>query len=241
MAFRKVLAGFLMVMMAYPVWGSADVVGNITSSNDATVRETKLPPGSTVFSGDEISVGVHGATRIAFANGAQAEVLGNSVVRLTKADNRIQMRVDRGQASIHTSGGKDMETLVADASIRAADSGETSAIIQALSEKHAVIAAQKGALFVTTAFDGKTYTVREGEAADLSVAPDPQQNGGAIPTGKGPWFPCSNNSNNNKKKKCVFWVVAIVSATVAITAYLLERREKAPPPIANEISPAKLN
>jgi hypothetical protein len=236
MAFRKVLVGFLVVMMTSPVWGGTEVVGNITSSNAATVRETKLTPGSTVFSGDAISVGMHGATRIAFANGAQAEVLGNSVVRLTKADNRIQMRVDRGQASIHTSGGKDMETLVADASIRAADSGETSAIIQALSEKHAVIAAQKGALLVTTAYDGKMYTVREGEAADLSVAPDPQQGGGAIPAGKAA-------PGMSGAKKRVIWTVVIVSAAVAITAYLLIRREKTPPPILlqNEISPSKLN
>src|ERR1035437_4125934 len=113
MAFRKVLVGFLMVVIASPVWGGAGVVGSIASSNAATVRDTKLTPGSTVFSVDAISVGVNGATRIAFANGAQAEVLGNSVVRLTKAGNSIQMVVDRGKASFHTSGGKDMEGLVA--------------------------------------------------------------------------------------------------------------------------------
>jgi hypothetical protein len=236
MVFRKVLTGLLMVMVASPLWGGAEIVGNVTSSNAATVRETKLTPGSTVFSGDAISVGVRGTTRIAFANGAQGEVLGNSVVRLTKADNRIQMVVDRGQASFHTSAGKDVEALVADASIRAADGSETSAIIQALTGKHVVIAAQKGALLVTTAVDGKTYTVREGQAADLSVASDPQQNGGAVPAGK-----AAPNLSTSKKR--VIWIVALVGGGTAITAYLLARRETTPSAttLGNEISPSKLN
>jgi len=236
MTFRKVLVGLLMVMMASPVWGGAEIVGNITSSNAATVRETKLTPGSTVFSGDAISVGVHGATRIAFTNGAQAEVLGNSLVRLLKADNRMQIVVDRGQASFHTSAGKDMEALVADTRIRPAGGSETSAIIQALGEKHAVIAAQKGALLITTAFDGQTYTVREGEAADLSVAPDPQQNGAAIPPGKAA-------PGMSRSKKRVIWVVVLVGGGTAISAYLLARGETTQPTttLENEISPTKLN
>ena len=237
MAFRKVLVGFLMVVIASPVWGGAEVVGSIASSNAATVRDTKLTPGSTVFSGDAISVGVNGATRIAFANGAQAEVLGNSVVRLTKAGNSIQMVVDRGKASFHTSGGKDMEGLVADASIRAADGSETSAFIQVLGEKHAIIAAQKGALLLTTAYDGKMYTVREGEAAELSVAPDPeQQGGGAIPAGKAA-------PRMSVSKKVVVWTVIVVGGAAAITAYLLSRREttQSATTLANEISPSKLN
>jgi hypothetical protein len=233
MVFRKVLVGFLMVVMASPVWGGAEAMGNITSSNAATVRETTLAPGSTVFSGDAISVGAQGTTRIAFTNGAQAEVLGNSLVRLAKAGNGFQMVVDRGQASFHTYAGKDMEALVTDASIRSASGSETSAIIQVLSEKHAVIAAQKGALLLTTASNGKTYTIREGEAADLSVASDPQQ-GGAYPAGK-------SAPNLTVSRKGIIWIVAVVAGGTAIAAYLLARREKTPSNLANEISPSRLN
>jgi hypothetical protein len=234
MAFRKLLAGFVIVIMASPVWGAAEVVGNITSSNAATIRETALTTGSTVFSGDAISVGIHGVTRIAFANGAQAEVLGNSAVRLNRADNKIQMVLDRGQASFHTSGGKDIETIVADASVRAADGNETSAIIQSLSESHAVIAAQKGALVVTTAFDGKQYTVREGEAADLSMAPEAQQ-GGAIPAGR-----AAPRVRASKKRAIVILIAG--GAGVALAAYFLTRGEPAQSTttLQNEISPTKL-
>jgi hypothetical protein len=237
MALRKILVGVLTMAMVSPVWGGGEPLGNITSSNDATIRDSKLTPGSSVFAGDEISVAAHGGVRIALTGGAQAEVLGNSSVRLAMADNKIQMVVNRGQASFHASGPNGISAVVADATVRPAGGAETSAIIQSLSETHAIVAAEKGALLVTTANDGKVYTVREGEAADFSAVPDPQQNGGAVPAGKAaPRISVS-------KKKAVIWVVVIGGAGVAVTAYLLSRRETklSTTTLGNEISPHALN
>ena len=237
MTLRKVLAAFLVVVAVSPAWGAAEPLGSITSSNAATVRDAKLTAGSTVFSGDVISVAAHGATRIALSSGAQAEVLGNSSVQLTKVKDKIQMTVGRGQASFHTSGNSGISALVADATVRPAGGAETSAVIQSLSETHTVVAAEKGALLVTTAHDGKTYTVNEGQAADLSAAPDPQQNGGAAPAGKA--APAVSSLPNN----ALIWTVVLVGAGTAVTAYLLSRREttQSTTTLQNEISPAKLN
>lgn len=236
MALRKILVGVLTLVMVSPMWGGGEPLGNITSSSGATVRDMKLAPGSTVFIGDVISVATHGGARIALTGGGQAEILGNSSVRLTMTDNKIQMAVDRGQASFHTSGGNGINALVANATVRPADGAETSAVIQSLSETHAIVAAEKGALLVTTAHDGMVYTVREGEAADLSAASGPQKNGGAVPAGRAaPPF--------SARKKAVVWIVVIVGGGVAITAYLLARSETklSTTTLVNEISPTKLN
>jgi hypothetical protein len=235
MFWRKILAGLLVGLMTSPAWAGADVLGSVTSSKTATVRNMALSPGSTVFSGDAISVGTRGAARLALAGGGQAEVLGNSLVRLTKAGNKTQLIVDRGQASFHVSGGTDLEALVADATVRAADGHDTSAIIQALNEEHAVVAAEKGTLLITTAHDGKTYMVREGAAADLSLASETEQGGGPAPAGQG------TTSKRSKKKKAL--VVILIGGGTAITAYLLARRETTQPTnvLQNEISPTKLN
>jgi hypothetical protein len=214
-------------------------MGSVTSSINAMVRDTKLTPGSTVFKDDTISVAEHGGARISPKSGAQAEILGSSSVRMTMAGNNIQMVVDRGHASFVTSGGSGISAQVAGATVRPAAKVETSAIIQSLSETHAMISAQKGALLVTM-YDGKVYTVPEGEAADLTAspaaAPDPQQ-GGAIPAGKAA-PPFSLN-----RKKAVIWTVVIVGAGVGVTAYLLLRHETklTPTQIGNEISPDKPN
>ena len=237
MALRKILVGVLTLVMVSSVWGSGQPLGSISSSMGATVRDMKLTPGSTVFMGDVISVAQHGGARIALGSGAQAEVLGNSSVRLTMADNRVQMVVERGQASFHAVGDEGISALVADAIVRPAGTAETLAVIQSLSETHAVVAAQKGALLLTTARDGKVYTIPEGEAADLSAADAPQQGGAPVPAGK------SAPGMSVNKKKVVIWTVVVVSAGVALTAYLLSRKETglSTTALGNEISPAKLN
>jgi hypothetical protein len=197
----------------------------------------KLTPGSTVFNGDLISVSDHGATQIALSDGAQAEILGNSLVRLAKAGDTIQMSVERGQASFHSSGNKKISALVADATVLPASGAETSAIVQSLSGTHAIIAAEKGTLLVITARNGKTYTLNEGEAADLSATADPAQ--GSTPPPAGTSAPGMAGLSGHK----VIWAVVIIGAAAAITAYALVRAENPPSTqqLQNEISPAKLN
>src|SRR6266853_1055820 len=127
MALRKILVGVLAMVMVSPAWGGGEPLGNIASSSDATIRDSKLTPGSSVFTGDVISVAQHGGVRIALTGGAQAEVLRNSSVQLAKTDNKIQMILNGGQASFHTSGSKTMNALVGGATVQPADSSETSA------------------------------------------------------------------------------------------------------------------
>lgn len=237
MAWRKGLSALLMVVAVSPAWGAAEPVGSITSTNAATVRDTKLTAGSTVFNGDVISVSDHGATQIALSSGAQAEILSNSSVRLTKSADTIQITVDRGQASFHTSGNKKISALVADATVRPAGSTETSVIVQSLSGTHAIVAAEKGSLLVTTARDGKTYTLNEGEAADLSAMADPPQGSTPPPAGH------SAGGVTALSGHVLIWTVVIVGAAAAVTAYLVSRSENTPSTqqLQNEISPAKLN
>jgi ferric-dicitrate binding protein FerR (iron transport regulator) len=237
MAWRKGLSALLMFVAVSPAWGAAEPVGSVTSTNAATVRDMKLTAGSTVFNGDVISVSEHGSAQIALSSGAQAEILSKSSVRLTKLADTIQISVDRGQASFHSSGNKKISALVADATVRPAGSADTSAIIQSLSGTHAIIAAEKGSLLVTTARDGKTYTVNEGEAADLSAMADPAQGGTPPPAGK------SAPGMAGLSGHMVFWTVVIVGAAAAVTAYLVSRSENTPSTqqLQNEISPAKLN
>lgn len=235
MVLRKILVGVLTIMMFSPVWGG-EPLGSVTESSKASVRDTKLTQGSTVFPGDVIQVDDRGDARVSLHGGSQAEILGNSSVQFAVSDNKIQMVVNRGQASFHTSGANELSAVVADATVRPADTSETSAVIQSLSETHAIVAAQKGALLLTTAHDGKVIRLSEGEAADLSASDDGNQNGGAVPAGKSaPTFQMS--------KKAVYWTVGILGAGGAIAAYFLSRNETklTPTQLSNEISPSKLN
>ncbi len=241
MFLRNCLIAALVTFMASPAWSAGEPVGSISSSANATVRETPLRQGSTVFSGDAISVGENGAARIALAGGAQAEVLGNSQVKLAKSGDTIQMILESGQASFQTSSGiaGAMEGLVAGVTVRPADGKGSSAILQVLNERHVMIAAQKGSLLLTTARDARIYTIPEGSAADLTAAPegpqDRDRDRGAVPAGK-------SLPRVSPPSKHVIWIVAIVGGATLITAFLLARREpkQSKQDLQNEISPFKL-
>jgi hypothetical protein len=236
MVLRKGLAAFLVFVAISPAWGAAEPVGSVTSTNATSVRDTKLTAGSTVFNGDVLSVSDHGAAQIALSSGAQAEILGRSSVRLIKTADAIQVTVDRGQASFHTSGNKKITAMVADATVRPAGPAETAAIVQSLSATHAIVAAEKGSLLVTTAHDGKTITLNEGEAADFSATADPSQ-GTPPPAGH------SAAGLSAISGHVLIWTVVIVGAAAAVSAYLVSRSENTPSTqqLQNEISPAKLN
>lgn len=229
MSVRKILAGMLSLAMVSPAWSGGKPIGSISSAIDATAGNMKLTPGSTIFPGDEIWVAANGGARIAFTGGAQAEVLGGSSVRLTTAGNQILLVVDHGQASFHSSGSEGITARVAGATVQPAEKSQTTAVMQSLSETHAIVAAQKGALLVTTANDGKVYLVPEGQAADLSTADDPQQDG--------------NSQGSKKDKKAVIWTVVIVGGGTALAAYLLSLHQTklSTTQLQNEISPDKLN
>jgi hypothetical protein len=235
MVWRKAAAYFLAALMVFPLWAASEPLGNVTSSKLATLRDMPLHPGSTVFDGDPISVGGQGVARLALAGGGQAEVLGNSEVQLTRSGEQTQIVVERGQASFEVSGGSNLEARVANAVVRSANGQGASAIIRESNGSHAVIAALKGTLLLKTEDNGKTYLIHEGAAADLSLGPETEQGGGAVPAGQ------SAPSIRKKRKKIL--AVILISGGAIITGYLLSRRETTQPTtvLQNEVSPVKID
>ena len=175
MFIRQALALLLVFTLAFPVWASPTVVGNVASSESATVRGAALTPGSTVFSGDTIEVGPKGIARIALTGGAQVQVGGNSQVRLTKTSDTVQVTIDRGLAAFLTTEKSGVEAILGDATIRPANAMPAIAVINVRSPQEAVIAAQKGSLWITTAHDSKTVTLKEGEGAEVTLSQDKTQ------------------------------------------------------------------
>lgn len=175
MFIRQALALLLVLMLTFPAWASPTVVGNVASSDSATVRGAGLTPGSTVFSGDTIAVGPKGTARIALTGRAQVEMGGNSQVRLTRTSDTVQVTIDRGLAAFLTTEKSGVEAILGDATIRPANAMPAIAVINVRSPQEAIIAAQKGSLWITTAHDSKTVTLKEGEGAEVTLSQDKTQ------------------------------------------------------------------
>src|SRR5262249_15209327 len=144
MVWRKVMAAVLVTVAASPAWSAAEPLGSITSAREATIRDSKLNEGSTVFSGDVIHVSTDGLTRVALAGGSPLEGLGGSSARLSKSERRVQMSVEQGQAFFRPIGDSGITAVISDVTVRPLNSSETSAVIQRSTAKHAIIAAEKG-------------------------------------------------------------------------------------------------
>src|SRR5579883_3234414 len=97
---RQLTAGVLIALIALPAWPqSPQVAGTVLASQSASMRDSAVLPGSTIFSGDTISVGPPGRAQIALPGGGRIEVLGDSTVQLTRKTAAIAFAVQRGAVS----------------------------------------------------------------------------------------------------------------------------------------------
>lgn len=183
---KQALTLLLTSVLAFPAWGNPNVVGNISTSKATAVRGATLTPGSTIYSDDPIEVGPQGSAWITLTGGAQVQVEENSLVRLTKLTDRTQLIVDRGTASFRTVEQSPVEALLGDATIRSANSWPAVGIVSVRNAQSAMIAAQKGTLLITTAHDSGSVTLHEGEAAEVTLVPETDEETkkkGPIPAG----------------------------------------------------------
>ncbi len=169
---KQALTVVFVLLLALPAWGEPSVVGNVASSQAATVRGTDLTPGHTIFSDDTIVVGIHGSAWIALTGGAQVQLAEQSQVRLTKSADKVELTIDRGLASFRTAEKSEVEALLGDATIRSANGMPAVGIISVRRPQSAIVAVQKGGLVMITAHDAKSLTLREGEAADVRLVPE---------------------------------------------------------------------
>ncbi len=186
MVLRPALSIALALLLAFPAWANPNVVGSVSSSQSATVRGANLTLSSTVFSGDTIDVGALGRAQIMLPGGAQVRVAENSQVRLTRMRGVTQLTIHRGSALFRTVDNSPVEALLADATIRSADGGPAVGMISVRGPHSAIIGAEKGTLRITTAHDSSSVTLREGDAAEVSVLPaKPKEavQGGTSPAG----------------------------------------------------------
>ncbi len=99
------------------------------------------------------------------------EVAENSRVRVSRASARTQFEVTRGGAIFRTSEQAPVEVRLAEVTVRAASGSSAIGLVAMLNAGSAAVKSEKGELVVTTDYDGKTVTLREGEVAEVKLEP----------------------------------------------------------------------
>jgi hypothetical protein len=179
---RQALAAVLCTVLAAPAIGQPTSagssenhpIGNLAYAQATSLEGIGAVSGSTVFSGDTLEVGPRGAALLLMRGGMQVRVSAESRIHFAQDDTgALELEVLRGRAQFRTSSSVPVIGRIADLTLH--PNGESSlGVIAFLSDKAAMVAAEKGSLIVNTAHDGKSYRLREGEGITVALAPDPQ-------------------------------------------------------------------
>ena len=196
---RRGLAALLIALLAIPAAASPSTgspavaipIGTISQSDSAVIGSADAPAGTTVFSGDLIEVRSRGSAWVLLNGGMQVRVSSEGRIRLTElagGANRVEMEILNGAARFRTGEAAPVVARLADATVRAKGTKPAAGLISVLSSRSAIIAAENGELLVSTAHDGRSLTLREGEAVEVTLAdapaPPKPQGGGALGTTK---------------------------------------------------------
>ena len=169
---RQSLAFTLTLALVVPTWGANEIVGVAVQTQSATVHQTALANGSTVFSGDAITAAANGRAQVSIAGGGRVDVLSNSTVRVARSAEGVELTLERGSASFQTRAESPVAALFTDTRVRAAKGGSAMGIIGMESPDSALVIAKIGALEVISEHDSKSILVPEGSAARITLLPD---------------------------------------------------------------------
>jgi hypothetical protein len=227
---QQLLAAVLIALIASPAWSQTQVAGTVVTSQSATMRDAPLPPGSTIFSGESVSVSQTGGAQINLAGGGRIEVLRDSAVQLDRGAAGVQFVVLRGAVSF-MGGPKDaVATTLGDATIRSGDPSSLG-VLHLENPDSAVLATLKGKLTIKTEHDPNSIDVPEGSAVRITLVDPSEPQGGAEPAGRA--APAI--------KKLALIVFLFAAAFLAIFLWIAAHEPtETPSQLATEVSPFRI-
>lgn len=239
--FRQFVAFVLVGALTAPAaWSKpADVVGITLSSQGAQDRGESLTTGSTVFSGDGISVDAKGDATIALTGGGRVDVEANSSAILTRTQSGVQMVLQHGSASFRSEPDSTVTVLMADATIHAVAGNSGAGVVMIESPDSAVVTADKSALEITTAHDSRTLFVPEGAAARITLVAE-RQDGGQTTGSNAPVPPVKTPGINSLSTGTKIAIAVLLLGGLTAGGLAIAHNEHKVTNVINEVSPFQL-
>jgi len=172
---RKQLVAFVVsaALLLSPAMADDSIVGVTTEGQGFTLQGLKALPGTSVFSGDIVKVGKAGWARFTLNDRTLLSLSEEGMARFLKGKEGLQLEVGKGKIAFHIPAKSNFTALLADATIRRSGTAPVAGLVVFRSTNLAVVAAEKGSLTITSAHDGKSLTLKEGEGVEVALAPAP--------------------------------------------------------------------
>lgn len=197
--FRQALAVTMSLLLTVPLWAISAPVGTIASSNRATVSGTLAAPGSSLYSGDTLTVLAKGSASLLLNGGSRVLVGSNSLTRVVRDGSAYALEVKRGGVAFTSSSHSLVEGRVADITFRPENPAKLAVgYIKFLDPSHPVFYADRGTWLLTSAGSGNSRVLNSGDKIEgvVTTANSNQNNQSAT----------EKNKKNHKKRAAVIWI-----------------------------------
>ncbi len=195
---RQGLALLLALLLAVPAWAAPEQLGTLAGCQAAFIRGSDAIAGSTIFSGDTISVGPRGSAWIALPGGAQVQLGEDSEAELVRGDSGVQLDLSQGHATFRATPQTPVKGLLGDATFLPASDAAGVGVISYLGRNKVFFFAEQGNWIVRTAHDSASVALHQGQGMEAMLEPAPAEPAAA-----------SNDTRPPRKRRGVFMIVLV--------------------------------
>ena len=172
---RQVVAALVSTLLAaLPALSSPQVAAVAGPSKSTVARGNDVTQGMNIMNADTVEVSQSGETVLLIGHNAFVRVPSNSAVRIFKCGDKSVVQLLRGQLTFRSTPRQAVHVQLGDAMIQPTANQQVIGTVGLTSPTTAAMMAQQGSFTVSTAHDGKSAVVNQGETrqATLSSAAD---------------------------------------------------------------------
>jgi hypothetical protein len=147
------------------------VVGHVTQTVAASIDQTELTVGTTLYNGDTIDTAETGSMH-AGVHSSQLALDPSSSATLEECTDELHVLVNYGTVNFNAAAADKVEFIIAQGIVRPSDGGSASGRISLISSREAMVSATQGSLDIDD--DGKHTTIPEGKTYKITLGGDPR-------------------------------------------------------------------
>jgi len=147
---------------------TADVVGRVVNSSNATVDGGRLLSNCTIFSGDAVDVGEGGSVLLSFSSTGRAVLTAATHVRFSGAQGNVVAQLLSGTLAIERQNNDSLVVKTPTYNIEPQGEGRAEFVVALLPNKRTTVETQHGKVLITEPRSGESYTMAEGLLAEIS-------------------------------------------------------------------------
>lgn len=153
------------------VAGTPEVVGRVIRSSHATVDGGALLSNGTILSGEAVTVGEDGVVVLNYSPTGRAALTGSTSVRFTSAKGNVEAQLLSGTLAVEKQNKDAFVVKTSTYKIEPQGVGRAEFVVALLPDKRATVETQHGRVMITETRTGETYTLLEGQAAQIPATP----------------------------------------------------------------------